>query len=132
MIQMAYGYMRKYGTGDKKFIPECIRLAQDNYGDRPLLSSYFLTSLFYVVELDDLLYKKGVKDLKEIEKMPEAKALRNAYLKTETFLSRLGYQDVPPALYESIISSMEKKGTRQKQTNYDTKQKRSLFIYSTQ
>jgi len=130
MLQLAFGYLRKYGIGDEKFLTDCINYSINNIGKQKIIHAYFLLSDYYAIKLDNLLTQKGIKDLKEIDNIPEAKFLHDKYIETEAIIQKLGYQEMPPALYEEIMEKMDKKGRIQKDKNINTKEKRSLFVKS--
>ena len=128
MLQLAFGYLRKYGAGDEKFLPQCINTANSYTCKKPILTSLFLLSNYYAIELDNLLKQHGVKDFKNLDNIEGARDVYNKYLEIEKVITDLGYQDMPPALYEQLMSEMDTKTLKQKELNVNTKQKKSLFI----
>lgn len=128
LLDMAFAYMTKYGTGDGKFIDDCINTAMEFFPRKNNITAYMLKSSILARKLNRLLQAYGIRNLNEIDKVPGAKALYDELRKNEEIISSLGYQEMPENLYEELMKQQEFKGQVQHENNINGKQKRSLFI----
>jgi len=129
-LQMAFGYFRKYGAADEKFIKACIATAQPQFPKNNNLAVYFTYSNLYGYELAQVMRKNNLTRLSDISRSPEAQNLYQKWLDNEKVITQLGYQQEPPDMYDQVMRQSEFKGRIQQQRNIDGKQKRSLFIKS--
>jgi len=127
LLDLALGYMQKFGIADGSFINQCIDVAMTAFPRRNALQAYLLRSSLLAGQLERLLRQQGITDVSRIDQLPEARQLRDALLQNEATISRLGYQPLPEALYESLMRQHEFKGSRQEQSG---QQKRNRFIQS--
>jgi len=128
MLDLAFGYLKKFGATDGKFVSECINTSMQYYPRKNNITAYFLLSSVLVRQLDNLLVANGVTDLKDIGKVQGATELYQALLQNEANLEKLGYQEMPEEMYLQMMQNHEFKGKLQQ--NINTKQKRSLFSTS--
>jgi len=125
MLDLAYGYLKQFGAADGKFIKACIYTAIQYYPRKNNITAYFLLSSLLARELDRVLNANGIKDIKDINKVPEAKKLYLALQQNEADIKKLGYQPMSEKIYLQLMDYHEFKAEKQK--NINTKQKRNLF-----
>ncbi|MBA3986317.1 MAG: hypothetical protein H0X63_07060 [Flavobacteriales bacterium] len=130
MIDLAFGYLQKYGAADGEFVKDCIASAMQHFPRQNNIQAYFVYSSLLARQLDRVLYENKITDLKDISKVPEAQQIYNALLKNEETITNLGYQDQPDPLYDELMKQHEFKGKKQQEKNISGKQKRDLFIKS--
>lgn len=128
MVDLAFGYMTKYGVADTKFVNDCIQSAMKEFPKNNNIRICFTYSKMLAGMLDRELYKCGIKDLKDIEKCPSAQQLYLELKKNEELISQLGYQEIPEKMYLEMMQLHTDRGTTQIENNINTKQKRNLFI----
>jgi hypothetical protein len=127
MMDLAFGYMANHGIADGLFIEECVEeaIAYFPYGEANV-QGWLLRSTLWSAMLHRILNQHGTRDLKDIEKIPEAKKMYQQMMASKQKLKALGYQEFPTTLYEEEMRKDDAKGRAQKETR-DTKQKRDLF-----
>jgi len=128
MLDLAFGYIKKYGAADGKFVNDCINTAMQYYPRKNNITAYFLKGSLLARQLEYLLYSNGIKDLKDIGKVQGATELYQALLQNEAMIQKLGYQELHEAMYLEMMQYQEFRGKLQQNTN--TKQKRNLFSTS--
>jgi len=128
MLDLAFGYMKKYGAADGKFVTDCINTAMQYYPKKNNITAYFLKGSLLARQLEYLLYSNGIKDLKDMGKIQGATELYQALLQNEAIIQKLGYQELPESMYLEMMQYHEFRGKLQQNTN--TKQKRNLFSTS--
>lgn len=128
MIDLAFGYLKKYGVADGEFVKDCISSAMQHFPKQNNIHAYFVYSSLLARQLETILYRNNIKDLKDINKFPEASELYNALTKNEETIKQLGYQDTPEQLYEELMQEHEFKGKKQQEKNLSGKEKRNLFV----
>jgi hypothetical protein len=127
MMDLAYGYLRKHGVADGAFISECVQDAIQYFpGKVANVQGWLLRSTLLTAKLDRILQRDGIRDLKDIDKSPEAKEVYNQLKSIDQLLDELGYDELPTNMYEQLIQEQNAKGRLQKE-NTDTKTKRDLF-----
>ena len=127
MLDLATGYMNKYGATDGKFITDCINTSMQYYPRKNNIYAYFIKSCLLARQISKLLYANKIKDIKDIGKLPVAKGLYLELLKNEEIIKELGYQDMPESVYLELMKESEFKGRMQQNKYRNTKQKRNLF-----
>lgn len=130
ILDLAAGYMKKYGIADAQFVNECLEAATPHFPKDNNIYIYLIRSHKLAYMLERELHKNNVKDLKDVEKYPDAAMLYKAFLQNEAIIAELGYQKQPPQLYNQVMEQHEFKGRKQAEKNIDGKQKRNLFIQS--
>ncbi len=128
MLDLAFGYMTKYGAADETFIKDCINSSMQYFPKKNNIYAYFVYSSLLARQLEQTLYENNITDLKDVNKVPRAELLYNALLKNEETIKRLGYQDMPEELYQELMQQHEFKGKKQQEQQISGKQKRNLFI----
>lgn len=128
MIDLAFGYMQKYGAADGKFVLDCLESALPYFPKDNNISAYFVYSSLLARKLDSILKKNKITDLKDISKIPDAEQLYNELQRNEVVIKKMGYQDQPEELYQQMMKQQEFKGRKQQREGYNGKEKRSLFI----
>jgi hypothetical protein len=127
MMDLAFGYMAKHGAADGSFINECVDEAIQYFPQGEAnVQGWLLRSTLLAATLHRMLNQKGIRDLKDIDKVPEAKQVYQQMLAVQQKLKALGYQEFPTTLYEEEMRKDDAKGRAQKETR-DTKKKRDLF-----
>jgi hypothetical protein len=129
-LQLAFGYFRKFGAADEKFIRQCITTANTQFPKNNNILSYFSYSNMYGYQLAQVMRRENITRLPDIAKSPEAQALYQKWLDNEKQIARLGYQAQPDNMYDEMLKEQEFKGHIQQQRNINGKQKRNLFIRS--
>lgn len=128
LLDLAFGYLNKFGAADGKFIQECIVTAIDHFPNTHNITAYFLYSSMLARMLDQELYLNNITDLKDINKSPRAVELFNKLKKNEETIKALGYQDTPEQLYEEVMQLHEFRGKKQEEKKITGKEKRNLFL----
>ena len=127
MMDLAYGYLRKHGVADGTFISECVQDAIQYFPAKVgNVQGWLLRNTLLTSKLHRILEKDGIRDLKDLDKSPEAKEVYNQLVAINQLLDELGYEELPTEMYQQIIQQQDAKGKRQKETT-DTKTKRNLF-----
>ncbi len=129
-LQLSFGYFRKFGAADEKFMKETIRVAESQFPNKNNIAVYFTYSNMYGYELAQVMRKHRIGYLSDIAKYPEAQALYNKWLENEKLINQLGYQDQPARMYEVMMKEGEFRGKSQEEYGISGKEKRSLFIKS--
>ncbi|MFZ5551982.1 MAG: hypothetical protein ACOZCO_02615 [Bacteroidota bacterium] len=127
VIDLAHGYLEKFGAADGKFIFECLKTALPYFPKQNHITAYFIYSSTLARLLDRELKKNNITQFKDISKSPEAEKLYAELMRNEQDIKNLGYQEIPEQLYEQMMQQHEFKGNRQKSTGFNGKEKRSLF-----
>lgn len=130
VVDLAVGYLKKYGAADGEFVKECLTIATPNFPKKNNIYVYFVYSSLLAKQLGGKLYENKITDLKNINKYPEMMQLYNALQKNEETIKELGYQDTPKELYDEMMQQQEFKGRKQQEKNLSGKEKRNLFIKS--
>lgn len=128
IANLGIGYLNKYGVADGTFLNECINASLSCFPDKNGLQAILLRSSVLAHMLDRLLYKNGIKDLKDMEKVKGAKELYEALQQNELYLKSLGYAETPAGLYEEQMNLQEFRGKQQIEKGLNGKEKRNLFI----
>jgi hypothetical protein len=127
MMDLAYGYLRKHGVADGVFINECVQNAIQYFSGKVAnVQGWLLRSTLLTAKLDRILQRDGIRDLKDINKSPEANEVYNQLKAIDQLLEELGYDELPTNMYEQLMQEQNAKGRLQKE-NMDTKTKRDLF-----
>lgn len=127
MMDLAYGYLRKHGVADGAFISECVQDAIQYFpGKVANVQGWLLRSTLLTAKLDRILQRDGIRDLKDLDKSPEAMEVYNQLKSIDQLLDELGYDEFPTSMYEQLMQSQDAKGRLQKE-KMDTKNKRDLF-----
>jgi hypothetical protein len=114
-------------VADGAFISECVQDAIQYFpGKVANVQGWLLRSTLLTAKLDRILQRDGIRDLKDIDKSPEAKEVYNQLKSIDQLLDELGYDELPTNMYEKLIQEQNAKGRLQKE-NTDTKTKRDLF-----
>lgn len=127
LLDLAFGYIKKYGATDGKFVTDCINTSMQYYPRKNNITAYFLKSSLLARQLENLLYTNGIKDLKDMGKVQGATELYQELLNNETVIQNLGYQEMPEQMYLEMMQYHYAKGKTQQEQNINTKQKRNLF-----
>lgn len=126
-IDLAVGYLKKYGAADGEFVKQCLAVAAPSFPKKNNIHMYFVYSSLLARQLERKLYENKITDLKNIGKYPDAMQLYIALQKNEEIIKELGYQDMPEELYEEMMQQQEFKGKKQQLSG---KEKRTLYIKS--
>lgn len=129
-LQLSFGYFRKFGGADGKFITECVNIAKIQFPKNNNLAVYFTISNLYQYQLLQVMRKNGISRLDNINKSPEAQRIYDKWQANEDVITTLGYQDEPKDMYKEMMQQHEFKGKIQQQRNISGKEKRNLFIKS--
>jgi len=127
ILDLAFGYLKKNGASDGKFINDCINTAMQYFPRKNNITAYFIKGSLLARQLETLLRSHGIKDIKDIDKVEGARTLYQELQRNEEVIKQLGFQDMPESMYLELMQSHEFKGKMQQQQNINTKQKRNLF-----
>ncbi len=130
LLDLAFGYMKKFGAADGEFVKECVSTSMKYFPKGNNIEAYFVYSSLLARQLDRKLNETNITDLKDISKSPEAQKLYQALIQNEEAIKNLGYQDTPESLYQELMQQHEFKGRQQSEKNISGKEKRNLFIKS--
>lgn len=126
MLDLAYGYLRKHGVADGAFIAQCVEDALEYFPSKVAnVQAWMLRNNLLTAKLHRILQRDGIRDLKDIDKSPEAKEVFNHLLAIDQLLDDLGYEELPTNMYEQLMLQQNIKAQTQKAAI--TKTKRDLF-----
>jgi len=128
IIQLAFGYFKKFGIADSKFVKECINASKAEFPRNNNISIYFTYSNLYASQLVDAMRKNGINKISDTDKFPETKLIYAKLRENESIIKALGYQDMPKDMYDEIMKEHEFKGKIQSDYHFTGKEKRNLFI----
>jgi hypothetical protein len=127
LLQLAFGYQRKFGGANGNFINECIKIAIPYFPKNNNIDVYLTYSNLYGYQLGTLIKANGITRMDDIAKYPEAEKMYQKWKANEDALEELGYQDNPPGLYEEMMKHQEFRGKMQKEYHISGKEKHDLF-----
>ena len=112
---------------DGRFIEECVNEAMAYFpSGEANVQGWLLRGNLLAAALHRLLAQKGIRDLKDIDQVPEAREIYQMLLGVQQKLNSLGYQELPTNLYDDLMQQQDAKARAQKPgVNY--KAKRNLF-----
>jgi len=90
------------------------------------VQGWLLRSTLLTAKLDRILQRDGIRDLKDIDKSTEGKAVYNQLKAIDQLLDELGYDELPTDVYKQLMQQQDAKGLKQKEI-INTKTKRDLF-----
>ena len=128
IIQLAFGYFKKFGIADSKFITECINASKPQFPRNNNISIYFTYSNLYAAQLVDAMRRNGINKILDIDRFSETKLLYDKLQENERIVESLGYQDMPNEMYEEMMKEHEFKGKIQNDFHFTGKEKHNLFI----
>jgi len=127
LIDLACSYRKQNGLADGKFINECVDNAMGYFPNKDAnVFGWLLRSKLTAVELDRMLFKKGIKTVEDAEKIPEARALLTKLNSINKKIESLGYTEDPIEGYEQMVEDSKKRHPEIPKTG--NLQKRNLFI----
>ncbi|MBE2288937.1 MAG: hypothetical protein IAE95_05240 [Chitinophagaceae bacterium] len=127
LFSLAFGYMKKFGAADGKFISDCIATGQQQF-PYPNIQARFIESSMLARMLNAAMVHAGISRYEDIGKSEEVTRLYRALENNETVIARMGYKPMPPGQYDNLIKEQEFKGKVQDSLQLSGKKKRSLFI----
>jgi hypothetical protein len=127
MIDLALGYMDKFGDADTNFVQTCVNTGLKYFPKKNNIFAYFIRGSMLAHQLDRVMKVNNIKDLKYIDKVPEAKALYVELLENQNTITQLGFQDMPETMYLQMMQYQDKGLKKQTESNKDQKQKQNLF-----
>lgn len=129
LMSLAFGYMRKFGAADAKFVSDCLDAAEPVF-NRPRVQPLFIKSCMLARMLSTVMYASGISRKEDLNKSKEAMAFYNNLEANEALIKKLGYRDQPKQLYDSLLKIDEFRGRQQDSLHIDGKHKRNLFTYT--
>lgn len=123
LIDLAVSYMLQNQNSDTTFILNCLNTANKYFPKKNNLSFYLAKSSLLSRQLSNALKQHGAKDISEAKNYPDTNNLYNRLLQNETYLSSLGYQELPQNIYDEMIQHQNNKTN-----DPNAKIKKSLFI----
>jgi len=130
VLDLAVGYLKKYGVTDGGFVRECLSMALPHFPENNNIYAYFIYGSIIAGQLHRVLYENNITDLNDINRIPKAVQLQKALIQNEEIIKQLGYQELPERLYNQLLQQHEFKGGKQQGQNINTKEKQNLFIKS--
>ena len=127
ILDLAFGYQRKFGAGDGKFIMDCINAAKQYFPKNNNIDLYITYSNLYGNQLGKVMKANKLYRVEDAAKVPAAKALYEKWKANEAIIEGLGYNNDPPGLYEEMMKHYEFRGKEQQKLHLDGKMKHSLF-----
>lgn len=127
IIDIAYNFHREHWTSDGTFINQCIDYGMTYFNGQAHREGLLLQNLVLASQLDRVLFKNNITDLKDIEKSPEAMKAYQFYRYSSDRLAKLGIQDFPESVYNAMLEKHDTRGKLQIAKNINTKVKKSLF-----
>jgi len=127
-LDLAFGYLKKFGVADGKFIDQCIVTAIKEYPKQNNIEAFLLKSSAIAHLLEDRMQANNIKTIAEAATHTQTKELYNELKQNEEFIRQLGYQRMPAQLYEQMMEEQEFKNKLQKEKQINTKEKRNLFV----
>lgn len=128
MIDLAVGYMNKYGVADGQFMNDCLQTAKAAFGNSPDIYNNLTYSSLMAGLLEKTLRNDRAKGLEDTINNPQARYYFNELKKNEAHITALGYQEIPAQAYAQMMQSDSAKGRVQQANTISTKQNRNLFI----
>jgi hypothetical protein len=128
ILQLSYGYFRKFGGADGKFINDCIETAEAYFPQHNNLSVYFTRANLYSYELVQAMRKNGINSISNISQSPETQRIFEKWQANEQVINDLGYQEQPRDMYIEMMKYHEFRGRSQEENKVDGSKKRDLFI----
>lgn len=128
ILQLSYGYFRKFGGADGKFINECIETAEAYFPQHNNLSVYFTRGNLYCYELVQAMRKNGINSISNIGQSPETQRIFEKWQANEQVINDLGYQEQPRDMYIEMMKYHEFRGRSQEENKVDGSKKRDLFV----
>ncbi len=129
IIDMVYSFYREHWTADGKFMNQSLDYAMqyfhNNEGHREGL---LLKNMVLASQLEHILRRHGISDLKDIDVVPEAAKAYQAYRKSSDRIRELGIQHYPDVVYNAMLEKNDIRGKLQIAKGIDTKSKKSLFF----
>lgn len=127
-LDLAFGYLKKFGAADGKFIDQCILTAIQEYPKQNNIEAFLLKSSTIAHLLEERMQIHDIKTIAAAATHPQTKELYTALKENEEIINQLGYQRMPAQLYDQLMEEQEFKNKLQKQTQPNTKEKRNLFV----
>ncbi len=127
IFNLAIEYIIIDRTGQEDFILHCLTSGMAHFPENNNLQALFIKSIHLKTALRETMRKSDLYSFDNMERFPEVKKLYNEYMANEAHIAQLGYQDIPPGMYENMLRQQEFKGKVQSLHNVNTKQKKSLF-----
>jgi hypothetical protein len=104
VLDLAQGYKHKYPDNDGTFIIDCCDLALTYFPD--YVNAILLKAETRLSQLQKTLSAHGFTDIKDANKIPEAKPLLDEMNQLYYQLYKLGYRQMPEQMYLDWISSL--------------------------
>lgn len=125
MIDLAYGYLRKFGVQDGSFILESVQTALNFYPQDNNITAYFLISSVLSHNLNNAIRTNNLKTLNEVQNHPKTKEIYDMLIVNESKIKSLGFQSMPEDIYLKLMQYHEFRGEKQEK---EIKQIRNQFI----
>jgi hypothetical protein len=127
ILDLAFGYQRRFGAADGKFIEECIKAAKPYFPKNNNANLYITYSNMYGNQLGKVMKENKILRVEDAVKNPKAKVLYDKWRANENIVEALGYNNDPPGLYEEMMKHYEFRGREQQKLHLDGKKKHDLF-----
>lgn len=130
LVDLAVNFIQEHWLYDRKFINECMSIASNEFPNKGYINtaSHYVNRRLHAAKFNNIVQEKGITDLKEIDKYPEALAAYNDFVNYMKTVTALGVQQFPEEEYMRLMEYHDQKGRLQKARNIDTKSKKNLFI----
>lgn len=114
-------------TGKEDLILNCLKAGMAYFPKNNHLLPLFLKSQHLKTMLREEMRKANITSFEDLKKSTKAKYYYDEFMSTESYISNLGYQDMPSGMYEALLNEHEFKGKVQQGNNITGKEKRNLF-----
>jgi hypothetical protein len=128
MVDLAIGYMKKFGPANGQFVMDCLRSADKEFPYHNNIFLYFTYSSLAARYLDREQFYDKTSNLSDTLKNADAKRYYHDLQRNETLIKNLGYQDVPEQAYAQWMRIDTAKGRKQTEYDINSKQNHDLFI----
>ena len=127
IFDLAINYIILDRTGKEDLIMNCLKAGMPYFPKNNHLIPLFIYSMHIKTMLREEMRKSNITRFEDIDRSPKARKLYNAYIGNEAHIAKIGYQDMPAGLYESLLNEHEFKGKVQQGKNISGKEKRNPF-----
>lgn len=128
MIDLAHGYMVKFGGWEENFIADCVNSVREYFPNGNNIYSYFVYSHLLRRKIDIMMLENDFTQPSQLYTMPSGAQLIDALRANEKKIAELGYREMPENAYKQLMEELEFKNNEQAEKGIDGKTKRELFL----
>lgn len=127
IIDLAHSFIRKFDISDGSFIKDCAATAAPYFPQKNNIHLYFLNSIYWAHTIAKVRMQHQIVNDNDVATHPKTASLYNAFRDNEAAIDRMGYQPLPPEVYEQMMKEQEFKGRQQADKKLSGKTYRNLF-----